>query len=257
MTKSHNTGIISATLLNVHEFLMIIRSTSAATLPLDVRGLSSSDVWDFENGYHWFSHPTRMGKMIAHYELYKHVAHLPGAIVELGVYKLASVIRFATFRRLLETDESRQIIGFDMFGRFPTDGLHTPSDLEFAASFEASGGPGLTIDDAVAILAHKGFRNIELVGGNVMQTLSGYLNQRGHLRIALAHLDMDVKEPTTHALEELYDRVVPGGLLVFGDYGTVAGETEAVDEFMQARGLSIERTPFNYIPSFIRKPAAG
>jgi hypothetical protein len=235
---------------------MIIRSTTSAasTPPLEIRGLSSTDVWDFENGYHWFSHPTRMGKMIAHYELYKQVAHLPGAIVELGVYKVASIVRFATFRRLLENDDSRQIIGFDMFGSFPTDGLETPSDLTFAKSFEASGGPGLSIDEATALLVRKGFSNIELVGGNVMDTLATYLDQRGHLRVALAHLDMDVKEPTTHALALLYDRVVPGGLIVFDDYGTVAGETEAVDEFIAEKGLTIERTPFNYIPSYVRKP---
>jgi len=65
---------------------------------------------------------------------------------------------------------------------------------------------------------------------------------------------MDVKEPTSFALDLLFDRVVPGGLIVFDDYNAVAGETEAVDEFMVSKGLQIEKMGLNYIPAFVRKP---
>ena len=64
---------------------------------------------------------------------------------------------------------------------------------------------------------------------------------------------MDVKEPTTFALQLLYDRVVPGGLIVLDDYNAVAGETDAVDEFLKTHNLKIEKTPYYSVPSFIRK----
>jgi hypothetical protein len=53
-----------------------------------VRTLDSNHICDYENAFYWFSHPTRLNKLIAHYELYKSIAGLPGEIFELGVYKV-------------------------------------------------------------------------------------------------------------------------------------------------------------------------
>lgn len=66
---------------------------------------------------------------------------------------------------------------------------------------------------------------------------------------------MDVYRPTKVILESLFESVVVGGLLVFDDYGTVAGETRALDEFLQARQtkLLVEKLPISHIPAYIRK----
>ncbi len=41
----------------------------------------------YENGFYLTSQPYRLGNMISHYELYKKIIDLPGAVVELGVFK--------------------------------------------------------------------------------------------------------------------------------------------------------------------------
>ena len=79
-------------------------------------GFDSEMCWDYENGFYLTSHPNRIGKLVAHYELYKKIVHLPGEILEFGVFKGASFIRLLTFRELLESTYSRKIIGFDAFG---------------------------------------------------------------------------------------------------------------------------------------------
>ena len=38
------------------------------------------------------------------------------------------------------------------------------------------------------------------------------------------------------------------------DYGTVEGETKAVDEFFAEKNIIINKPKFNYIPSYIVKP---
>ncbi len=219
-----------------------------------IRDLSASDVWNHENGFYWFSSPTRINKLLAHYDLYKTIAGLPGDIFELGVYKAASLVRLATFRNLLENDYSRKIVGFDAFGKFPKDKLSLKEDLAFIEDFEKAGGDGLTLDEVKRIFEHKKFSNIVLNEGNVFDTLPDYLEKYPATRIAFLHLDMDVKEPTTFALEMLYERVVPNGLIVFDDYNAVAGETDAVDEFLSKKRLKIEKTSHYHVPSFIRKP---
>ncbi|MBD8892823.1 TylF/MycF/NovP-related O-methyltransferase [Roseibium litorale] len=225
--------------------------TSEATL----RGLKKEAAWDYENGFYWFSSKTRLNKMLAHYELYKSIVEIPGHIFELGVYKGASLVRLATFRDALENDYSRKLVGFDAFGEFPTEGLNLEDDLNFVENFERTGGPGLKENEVTSILETKGFENFELIKGNVFVTLPEYLKKHPETRIAFLHLDMDVKEPTDFALELLYDRVVPGGLVVFDDYNSVAGETISADEFSKKRNLRIEKLPFYSVPSFIRKPS--
>lgn len=221
---------------------------------LVIRGQSSSKIWDYENSYYWFSHPTRINKLLAHYELYKSIIGLPGHVVELGVYKGASLVRFASFRNLLENDFSRMIIGFDAFGKFPTKSLELETDKTFIEQFEEAGGDGLDVKEIDAVLKRKNFQNVTLVKGNVFQTIPEYLDKNPETKIALLHFDLDVKEPTAFALEKLYDRVVSGGLIVLDDYNAVAGETEAVDEFCARHKLLIEKTTHYYLPSFIRKP---
>ena len=125
--------------------------------------------------FYWFSPKSRLNKMLAHYELYKTITHIPGHVFELGVYKGASLVRFATFRDALENDYSRKIVGFDVFGVFPSSNLELKDDFNFIEKFESAGGHGLSENEVDDILTSKGFENFCLVKGNVFDTLPKYL----------------------------------------------------------------------------------
>lgn len=214
-------------------------------------GFDVTKAWDYENGFYLTSHPTRIAKLLAHFELYKSIVGLPGHVVECGVFKGASLVRFATFRELLENEHSRKIIGFDAFGRFPA--AVDPADAKFVAQFEAAAGDGISVEQLRQVLEHKQFANVELVPGDVCRTVPQYAADHPELKIALLHVDVDVYEPTAAALEQLFDRVVPGGLVVLDDYGTVAGATRAVDELLARHPATIEKLPIAHIPAFIRR----
>ena len=196
------------------------------------------------------SHPTRLAKLIAHYELYKSIVGLPGHVVECGVFKGASLIRFAAFREMLESSHSRKIIGFDAFGEFPP--AVDAADREFVRRFEQAAGRGISVAALERALALKGYCGIELHPGDVQNTVPRYVADHPELKIALPHLDVDVFEPTRLCLEQLFSRVVDGGVVVFDDYGTVAGATRAVDEFLQSRVERIAKLPVAHIPAYIR-----
>ena len=217
-----------------------------------VFGFEFERQWDYENGFHLTSHPTRLAKIIAHYELYKSIVYLPGHVIECGVYKGASLIRFATFREMLENPFSRVIIGFDSFGAFPQQ--TSPQDRAFIERHEREGGLGIPLEMLRKALAVKNLANIELIPGDLVETLPRYLAERPEFKIALLHIDVDVYLPTVVTMQLLYDRVVRGGLVVLDDYGTVAGETRAIDEFLANRDLRVEKLPLSHIPAYIRKP---
>ena len=83
---------------------------------------SREKAFEYENGFMLTADVYRLGNIMAHYELYKKIVNLPGAVVELGVFKGNSLIQFASFRELLENVRSRQIVGFDAFDLFPRGG---------------------------------------------------------------------------------------------------------------------------------------
>lgn len=210
------------------------------------------DVWDAENVFYLKSHPSRLSKLLAHYEIYQDIVSLPGAVVECGVYKGASLARFATFRQVLENNDSRTIYGLDAFGAFPTKGVKSKADKAFIDKFESAGGAGISKEALAKTLTAKGFSNFELVKGDVFQTIPALLERLPHLRIALLHLDMDVYEPTKFAIDQFLPHMTPGGLIVFDDYNSVEGATRAADELCRAEGLQLEKLPFYNVPSFVR-----
>ncbi len=214
-------------------------------------GFEIDKQWDYENGFYLTSHLTRLPKMLAHYELYKSITKLPGHVVECGVFKGASLIRFCTYREILESPYSRKVIGFDAFGKFPEQ--DNDNDQAFVERFAGSAGDGISVDELTAVFAHKGFENYELIQGDVTDTIPDYLSNHPELKIALLHIDVDVYKPSVSILKHLFDRVVSGGLVVFDDFGTVAGETRAIDEFFLERDVIIEKLSISHIPSFIRK----
>ena len=212
---------------------------------------NTDNAWDYENGFYLTSPPQRLCKLLAHFELYKSIVNLPGHVVECGVYKGASLIRFATFREALESPYSRRIIAFDAFGQFPVP--PDAADAGFVRAFEGAGGPGIAVEELRTVLAQKGFGNYELVAGDILETVPRHVQAHPELKVALLHIDLDVYEPTKVVLDHLYERVVKGGVVVFDDFGTVAGETRAIDEFLVGRDLTVQKLPIAHIPAYVRK----
>lgn len=209
--------------------------------------------FEYENNFYLTSNVSRIGKLLAQYELYKMIVDLPGHVVECGVFKGASLIRWATFRDLLENAHSRMIIGFDTFGRFPA--ALDPVEQSYVDRFTAEAGDvSLSKERIQRVLDHKKLQNTELVVGDINETVPDYIKNSPHLKIALLHIDTDLYEPAAAALKWFYDAVVPGGIIVLDDYGTFPGETQAVDEFIKKNQLAVRKLPLNSIPAFIRKP---
>ncbi|WP_026449911.1 TylF/MycF/NovP-related O-methyltransferase [Aequorivita capsosiphonis] len=208
--------------------------------------------WDYENGFYLTSETGRIGKFLNHLEIYKKIIDLPGDVLEFGVYKGTSLIRFISFRDLLEHSSSRKVIGFDAFGKFPQD-LSLESDKDFVENFENAGGFGISKQELEFHLENKKTDNYRLIEGDIRDSLPKYLKENPSLKIALLHIDVDVYDPTKIILQNLWDKIVPGGVLVLDDYGTVEGETKAVDEFFQNKNVIINKPKYYHIPSYIIK----
>lgn len=72
--------------------------------------------WKYEDNFYLTCENSRLGKIFNQFEVYKKILHIPGDVIEFGVHNGNSLIRFLTYRDILENQNSRKIFGFDTFG---------------------------------------------------------------------------------------------------------------------------------------------
>jgi hypothetical protein len=213
-----------------------------------------SKAMDYENNFYMSCDSTRISKIIAHYELYKMTMEIPGVIMECGIFKGTSLARFAIFRELFENASSRKIIGFDVFGKFPNTNYEEDKKVINSLFLDAAGNTGVSEEQMRQILKHKNCdSNLELVAGDICETLPKYIRENPQLKISLLNLDTDIYEPAVTILENCWDRIETGGILIVDDYGVFPGETKAVTEFFKSKKIKPRKFSFAKTPCYIIK----
>lgn len=212
--------------------------------------------WYFENNFYYTSDKSRILKILDQHEIYKKIQNVKGDIVECGVFKGASMIRFLSFRDLFETSKKRNVYGFDMFGKFPipiSQKKNFKADKKFANKHDQMIGLGIKKDKLENLLKLKKFNNFKLIKGNVINTIPKFLDKNPKIKISLLHLDLDIYEPTKFVLDFLYQKIARGGVILLDDYRHIKGATLAVDEFAKKKNLKIKKVSKNGRPYFIQK----
>lgn len=159
-----------------------------------------------------------------------------GDFVECGVWKgfcfafLTDYLNFAA--------EDRQLYLYDTFKGIPDD-MNSENRSNRAYHAETQENP-----DAILNVVLKRFSkvpNVTVVQGKVPDSFRKACPDK----IALLHIDMNSAASEIAALEALFDRVVPGGVILFDDYGWTgyAAQRHAEDAFMAERGHMILELP--------------
>lgn len=210
--------------------------------------ISKREIW---RNFAIYSRRIFLKRFLAHYEFFQRVQNLPGDIVELGVYRGASLFSWANFLEIRNMgDRQKKVIGFDNFKGFgdfdKKDGAESPGVGKKIGGFDG-GAFEQQLRDAVKIFDADRFipykPRIALVKGNIEDTVPKYVEENPGLRISLLHFDADLYRPTVVALEHLWPLVVPGGVVLFDEYGIPPweGESKAVDEFFAGKRTALRR----------------
>lgn len=210
------------------------------------------NIWNIENNFFFYSHPSRLKKIINHYEIFKKTLKIPGVIIECGVFKGNSLTRFIIFRDLF-LGIKKKVYGFDVFGKFPYQ--KNKYDNQFAFNHDRKIGVGINYSTIKKNFKNKKFKNFSLVKGPVEKTLKDFTFRNKNLKISFLHLDLDVYQPTYAALELLFQRVSKGGVILIDDYGKVQGATKATNDYLKNNKikLKIQSTKFDKKLKFIIK----
>lgn len=209
--------------------------------------------FEYENNFYLSCDNSRLGKFIAHYELFKRSIDKQGAIVECGVFKGTSLVRFAGFRQLFDKNQERKIVAFDTFDDFPSTDFMPDKILRDKLIVDA-GSRSISISQLKEVLrSKKSEAGVELIAGDINQTVPEYVRIHPEFQISLLNIDVDIYEPTVTILKYLYPLVVSGGIVMLDDYGVFPGETKAVDEYFYGKA-NIKKLSYSKTPQYIIKP---
>jgi len=190
-------------------------------------------------------------RFLAHYEFFRMVVDLPGDIVELGVYRGASLMAFANFMEIRNMgDRQKQVFGFDNFSGFTSvdekDGKQDKRVHKEQSGFDSNVFEDI-LKDAISIFDKDRFipykPRVRLIKGNIEQTVPRFVEETPGLRISLLHFDCDMYSPTKVGLDYLWPLVVPSGVVLFDEYGIRPweGESKAIDEYFKGKKVTIRR----------------
>ena len=158
---------------------------------------------------------------------------LDGDFVELGVFKGHTTLFTAEYVGF--ADWPRQWWLYDTFDGIPEDQL----DAGWSEANEKVYRNTFSFEEVRDRFSH--LPNIEVIKGRVPEILL----ERAPEKIAFLHVDLNNATAEIQALELLFDRIVPGGIIVFDDYVWLASRAqyEAEKAWFAARGLVILPLP--------------
>jgi hypothetical protein len=158
---------------------------------------------------------------------------VPGDFVELGVFRGHTTLFLAEYLDFASWDRTWWL--FDTFEGIPEDQL----DPGWAQVNKGAYGGTFSFEEVRDRFAP--FPNITVTKGRVPEVFAEVCPER----IAFMHIDLNNSTAEIGALEALYDRTSPGGIIVFDDFGWSAAEAQyqAEIEWFRSRDLAIFPLP--------------
>lgn len=144
----------------------------------------------------------------------------PGCFVEVGVYQGGSAFRLAEIAR----EQGRALYLYDTFTGIPFKGDDDP---------HRAGDFGDTSLEAVKAAIPDAHFGVGIFPATLIPMPP----------VAFAHVDADQYQSIADAIRVLTPLLVPGGAILFDDYGCLAGADRAVNEWVAATGASLQKTP--------------
>jgi hypothetical protein len=223
---------------------------------------SQQSDYDHYNGLIFSRERNIIFKLLMRHRLYDMIRHLHGDIVECGVFKGSGLAAWLKMMDMDAPHDIRKVIGFDFFDPTFTKDLTGEDKTYMEQVFQRcqiSEGPDKS-EISCEVISQKlldagiSENKFELVKGDVTVTSKEYVRTRPGFRIALLYMDLDIERPTYEALNNFWDNIVPGGIVVFDEYAYhVWSEANAVDRFIAEKGLTLYKLDIKSPTAYIVK----
>lgn len=194
-----------------------------------------------------------LARILAITEVYKKIVDIPGAIFDVGTWRGQTAVVCENLRAIYEPLHfNRRIVCFDTF-----EGYQGFSEKDRATALHKDGTYGVGGDDYAELLRHllvqhekcnaMGHNNgkHKVIKGDCRETIPGFFTENPNEYVALAFFDVNSYEPTLKAFEDVWAKLVPGGIVAFWQLtrNTIPAEARVYAEhILSGYGHTLHRT---------------
>jgi hypothetical protein len=221
---------------------------------------TSDDIYNSFNNFIFSNDIKVFGKLLFRHHFYKLTEHMPGDIVEIGIFKGSGILSWLKILKVFAAQTNKKIIGFDFFSA--DDAIKYTEHVNQGSSLQSVirrvNENELSLETVNAKINSAGFDKSKyiLVKGDVKYTIPEFVNKNPGFRISILYLDADIAEPTYYSLLYLWDLILPGGYIIFDEYEFhTFNECAGVEQFLKEKNLeySIQTTNFYNPTAFMIK----
>lgn len=209
--------------------------------------LSELNEWDLYNGFFLMNDIERLRKFLVREYLFKLSLDIPGDIVEVGVFKGTGMAQLLKLREIFIPACNKKVIGFDLFSTsndYKNSLTNDDNKLsEYYNRCDVKMENGIQkeeiqffFDNIKLTNRRVGFNEdiYQLIEGDVTMSIPKYLDDNPGFRISFLYIDLDIENPTYTSLSLLYDKIVPGGIIVLDDYACEKWTaSNGIDKFLK------------------------
>lgn len=221
---------------------------------------TNQDIFDNFNGFMISPDRNVFNKLYSRIKFYEMVKNIPGDIVECGVFKGTGLLTWLKILDMNEPNSIRKVIGFDFFDKSFVEDIDDDTDKKLMDQVfkrcEDLDDEEISKKGIANKLIYSGFSDdrFELVKGDIIKTSNDYLIGRPGFRISILYLDLDLDEPTYETLNNLWNNIVKGGIIVFDEYAYHSwSESNGVDRFLAENNIELKITNIKSPTAYIIK----
>lgn len=219
----------------------------------NAKNITNQSVYDSFNDFIFSSDIKVLGKLLHRHDFFNKTRHLPGDIVEVGVFKGSGMAVFSKIIEIYCPNSIKKVVGFDIFDpELSSEVLNKDADIDknnMNMVYSRIDNNERTLESVRNRLSNVSpCTNFLLIEGDVEITLPKFVENNPGQRISLLYIDVDIERPSYIALKYLWDKVVPGGIIVFDEYEYHKfSESCGVDKFIKERNIEYNIVTTNWL----------
>jgi hypothetical protein len=207
------------------------------------KNMPADDVYKVFNEFIFSSDHKLIGKLLHRFNFFNIVKDLPGDIVEIGVFKGSGIATFTKFINIFCPNSNKKVLGFDIFDSINKNDILDKDNIldkeTMNVVYSKVDNNELSLESVDKRLSSIGSdkRHI-LIRGDVEETIPEFLKNNPGFRTSLIYIDVDLERATYYSLKYLWDRLLPGGIILFDEYEYHKfSESCGVEKFLKEKNM--------------------